>query len=112
MTKCLKCGQESPASAVRCVVCAAPLPGKHVATALLTPLPFGADDSETRMMHGPPIDAHGVPGLSPGQTFGHRYHIISLLGIGGMGAVYHVWDVELGMAVALKVIRPDSDPSN
>ena len=43
-----------------------------------------------------------------GQAFGERYHIIRVLGIGGMGAVYHAWDAELGMAVALKVIRPDS----
>ena len=43
-----------------------------------------------------------------GQAFGDRYHIIRVLGIGGMGAVYHTWDAELAMAVALKVIRPDS----
>jgi eukaryotic-like serine/threonine-protein kinase len=45
--------------------------------------------------------------LTPGQTLGTRYHIIRLLGIGGMGAVYHAWDAELGVAVALKVIRGD-----
>jgi serine/threonine-protein kinase len=49
--------------------------------------------------------------LVPGQTFGNRYQIISLLGAGGMGAVYHVWDVELNMSLALKVIRPDTDPA-
>ena len=48
--------------------------------------------------------------LVPGQTFGQRYQIISLLGVGGMGAVYHVWDSELGLSLALKVIKPDSDP--
>lgn len=42
-----------------------------------------------------------------GQSFGPRYHIIKLLGAGGMGAVYQAWDAELGIAVAIKVIRPD-----
>ncbi len=46
--------------------------------------------------------------LSVGQAFGSRYHIIRLLGIGGMGAVYQAWDQELGVAVALKVIRPEA----
>jgi serine/threonine protein kinase len=41
-----------------------------------------------------------------GEAFGSRYHIIKLLGMGGMGAVYQAWDQELGVAVALKVIRP------
>ena len=48
-----------------------------------------------------------------GQTFGTRYHIIKVLGVGGMGAVYQAWDAELGEAVAIKVIRPEAieDPA-
>jgi len=51
--------------------------------------------------------------LSMGEAFGSRYHIIKLLGMGGMGAVYQAWDQELGVAVALKVIRPEAtaDPA-
>ena len=41
-----------------------------------------------------------------GHDFGSRYHIIRLLGIGGMGAVYQAWDKVLEVAVAVKVIRP------
>ena len=50
--------------------------------------------------------------LLPGTTLGSRYHIIRLLGMGGMGAVYQAWDAELGVAVAIKVILPDvnADP--
>ena len=44
--------------------------------------------------------------LVPGEPFGDRYHIVRLLGIGGMGAVYQAWDAELGVVVALKVTRP------
>jgi tetratricopeptide (TPR) repeat protein len=45
--------------------------------------------------------------LYAGQTFGTRYHIIRALGAGGMGVVYQAWDADLGVAVALKVIRPE-----
>ncbi len=47
-----------------------------------------------------------------GQDLGERYHIIKLLGAGGMGAVYQAWDGELGVAVALKTVRPEvaADP--
>jgi len=45
--------------------------------------------------------------LEVGESFGSRYHIIKLLGAGGMGAVYQAWDAELSSAVALKVIRVD-----
>jgi tetratricopeptide (TPR) repeat protein len=53
---------------------------------------------------------HSTPARGPleeGQKFGPRYHIIRLLGVGGMGAVYQAWDAELSVAVALKVVRPE-----
>jgi serine/threonine protein kinase/tetratricopeptide (TPR) repeat protein len=97
-------------------------PSLRAAVASMLRAHADADDSaaagQTRQPTRPASDsadgssAASLTMLRPGQTLGPRYHIIRLLGVGGMGAVYHAWDAELGVAVALKVIRPDmtADP--
>jgi eukaryotic-like serine/threonine-protein kinase len=74
--------------------------------------PLSGGDSPTIVPGGAsgPVNEGGP--LEVGSAFGARYHIIQLLGIGGMGAVYQAWDAELGVAVAIKVIRPEvmADP--
>jgi serine/threonine-protein kinase len=79
----------------------------------VTTFPAQQTAAPSAVRSGPDARAtrHAGP-LAPGASFG-RYSVIKLLGVGGMGAVYQAWDNELGVAVALKVIRPEvmADPS-
>lgn len=45
--------------------------------------------------------------LPKGALLANRYRIEALVGVGGMGLVYKAYDLELGLAVALKVMRPE-----
>ncbi len=70
--------------------------------------PPGSSDDGATIVGGGSEPSQGDTGpLSVGERFGNRYRITKLLGVGGMGAVYEAWDGELGVSVALKVIRPE-----
>jgi tRNA A-37 threonylcarbamoyl transferase component Bud32 len=47
--------------------------------------------------------------LESGTVLQGRYRVIRQLGQGGMGAVYHAWDMRLSIPVALKEMFPQAD---
>jgi tetratricopeptide (TPR) repeat protein len=96
----------SPADGFTATSHGIPVPGPTIET----PPPGMA--TQTSWQSASPSDSGDL--LHAGQAFGSRYHIIKLLGVGGMGAVYQAWDDELGVAVAIKTIRPGAgtDPTS
>ena len=73
-----------------------------------------AGQAQMTLAGGPTVEpaAVGSSAFAEGEAFGARYRIDRLIGKGGMGAVYEVWDAVLDVKVALKVIHPDhlADP--
>jgi serine/threonine protein kinase len=53
------------------------------------------------------VAAAGAPLPYLGQTLSGRYHILKLIGEGGMGMVYEAEHVPLGRRVAVKILRDD-----
>jgi eukaryotic-like serine/threonine-protein kinase len=117
---CARCGSTASPVQGRCTACGTAVSDETLtAIGVATPLPVppGALPGDQTVVASPEVTHAGLEaghtgtsGLRVGQNFGTRYHIIKMLGIGGMGAVYQAWDQVLEVAVALKVIRPESAP--
>src|SRR6185436_18627493 len=137
---CPKCGSPAGPGVARCGACGTALSAQsNAVVGVLTPppdtgantqatadtrvplpdgitVPSPAADAVTRLTgsDGATTGAH-VPAFAAGRAIGDRYHVIRLLGVGGIGAVYQAWDEKLGVAVALKVILgagPGSTPGS
>jgi hypothetical protein len=54
-----------------------------------------------------PLAQGGADPLPPGTVLGGRYELGQLIGRGGMGVVVEALDRALGVAVAIKIVRPE-----
>jgi serine/threonine-protein kinase len=53
------------------------------------------------------VESSGPKALEPGTVIAGRYRVLSLLGLGGMGAVYRAEHVHMRKTVALKLLHPE-----
>jgi eukaryotic-like serine/threonine-protein kinase len=51
--------------------------------------------------------SNGLAGVLAGRTIEHKYRLDSLLGTGGMGAVYQATRLHIGDTVAVKILHPE-----
>jgi len=107
---CAQCGRPIPPAAEFCTGCGTriaswtPTPDGEAATFL--PVDTSALRATSLGTSMGTVPRFGEGPFRAGDQVGPRYTIIRLLGAGGMGAVYQAFDHELGVGVAIKVIKP------
>jgi eukaryotic-like serine/threonine-protein kinase len=110
---CPKCQTPNPEPAENCLRCgfafdgAPPVEFEQTNASELTSIPTMGSPSSFRQWADQSQRGVAAVVLPAGLEIGHRYRVKSLLGMGGMGAVYLVHDKGLDRDVALKLIRSD-----
>ncbi len=105
VAQCRACGAELPLDAEFCSQC-----GRKAHAALLPtePLPSPGPLLSTRPLSGVPQLEKTQPQVNAdpliGATVADRYHILSMIGRGGMGVVYKVEHAKIGKIMALKLL--------
>ncbi|MEN3339049.1 MAG: eukaryotic-like serine/threonine-protein kinase [Acidobacteriota bacterium] len=103
---CPRCHNDTSSEAERCSTCSALLHVIETDEADVTRL-----SSDSALASRPADGAGGTLSMFvPGTVFAGRYRIERQLGAGGMGAVFQAVDLELGLSIAVKVVRADVTP--
>lgn len=98
--RCSKCNYINPDGATQCQKCNAPLPAIKIS-------PMTAETKKADRIpyeKNTPNFQQGT--LHRGEIFGSRYTVVKLIGRGGMGSIYKVFDNTLKEEVALKLLLP------
>lgn len=91
---CSRCRHPNPLGASACIKCSTRIADHSAPTAM----------DNTATIQSSYVAETSV--LPPSTVLAERYEIIQMLGSGGMGAAYKVFDRRLTRVVALKTIHP------
>jgi len=109
MVACLSCGHTNPLGTEVCPRCGAGAAETLMSAPTLqgSPTMQGTAVPSSKPPRRPATSDDESQRPVPGDVLADRYEVISTLGVGGMGAVFKVFDRRLTRVVALKTIHPE-----